>query len=130
MIEKAKNVVSNIYHDTHSKGKVLALIVFATHGILDYLTTITAYYIINLRGGDFSDVEANVLISGSDPVEMFFIIVGGSAVISIIMIITYYFNRTLSESGLERWKIDLSFGVIAIMGIALVANNFVQLLLI
>lgn len=127
-IEKYINKTADSYKELHATGKALTVLIFLTHGILDYITTFIGYYATTSRGGSFAEVEQNSIIAHSGPLEMFFIIVGGALLMSILVVSVYSANQKIeSKEQFNRRLADFLFGLIALFGVLLVANNLYHL---
>ena len=110
----------------HAYGKATVIGVFLTHGVIDYLTTITAYAVAESRGLNFADVEKNPFVAGSTPFEIFLIVVGSAFVISLVCAISY---RIIEKEGgmYNRIFADFLFTVLVLMGAYININNLIFL---
>lgn len=118
--------VKNIVSEVPAYGKLVAVVIFLTHGVADYITTLTAYLIAGNRGMSFSDVEKNPLLSGADPIEMFVVIIGSAGLISIVCLLSYYVIER--EGGrYNRLFAHVLFTILAGFGVYIVVNNILFL---
>lgn len=114
--------VKNEFGNIHSYGKAIIIGVFLTHGVFDYITTITAYLVADRRGISFSNIEKNPLVAGSNPFEMFVIIVGSALLISLVCAISYL---VIDEKGGKYNRIfgDFLFTILVLIGAYININN-------
>lgn len=127
IVEYGRKLIS-IYKETHEYGKFVAIGIFVTHGLIDYLTTATGYLLTKGTPVEFSSVEKNPLIADANLFEMFVIIVLTSFVMSFLVILVYKANRKFEDKNLyNRMFADFLFTIILILGIALVINNIISL---
>lgn len=114
--------VKKIISEVPAYGKIIAVVIFLTHGIADYITTLTAYLIAGNRGMSFSNVEKNPLLSEADPIGLLVIIIGSAGLISIVCLTSYY---VIEKEGnrYNRLFAHALFTLLAGFGVYIVANN-------
>jgi len=118
--------VKKIISEVPAYGKLIAVVIFLTHGVADYITTLTAYLIAKNRGISFSDVEKNSLLSGSYPIQMLVVIIGSACLISIVCLLSYYVIEREGDQ-YNRLFAHVLFTVLAGFGVYIVVNNILFL---
>lgn len=123
-----KNLARKLWRDYRNipyAGKLFALGIFTTHGLLDAITSSIAFIMASKKGIDREEIELNPIIPLDIPSMVLVNIVGGAILFSLVVYSIKIFKNKTKYS--IYWVLIPNL-IVFISGFLLIMNNTIVIL--